>query len=265
MIKCDEIKIQLPEYIDGILDEKTSVLISDHMKNCDSCRKLYSEMKSFLQFTDSFPEIEPPEGMKEEFLKLATLEKRNRVRFLPFWAKIAATVLIVLGTFVAGYFSGSKTREIKLLNSELINLKQEALLAGLRDYSGPQKIAAVYNIKNYGVVDDQLVNALVYTMNSDNNVNVRLAAINALSEMMDKNPKIKSDLIQSLSIQDNPLLQISLIQVLTESGIKEAKDEIESIANNENTNQLVREYAKDKNNHINGNGYLMPANTVSKN
>ena len=81
-------------------------------------------------------------------------------------------------------------------------------------------------------------------MNSDKNVNVRLAAINALSEMMDKNEKIKTELIQSLSVQENPLLQISLIQVLTESGVKEAKDEIESISNNENTDKQVKEIAK---------------------
>ena len=80
-------------------------------------------------------------------------------------------------------------------------------------------------------------------MNSDKNVNVRLAAINALSEMMDKNDAIKTELIKSLSVQENPLLQISLIQVLTESGVKEAKDEIESISNNENTDQQVKDYA----------------------
>src|SRR5690606_24931022 len=108
----------------------------------------------------------------------------------------------------------------------------------------PQKIQAVYNIKSSGQASETLVDALVNTMNSDKNVNVRLAAINALSEMMDKNQKIKTELINSLSVQENPLLQISLIQVLTESGVKEAKDEIESISNNENTNEQVKEYAK---------------------
>jgi hypothetical protein len=71
-----------------------------------------------------------------------------------------------------------------------------------------------------------------------------LAAINALSEMIDKNETIKTELIRSLSLQENPLLQISLIQVLTESGVKEAKEKIESISNNENTDLQVREYAK---------------------
>jgi uncharacterized membrane protein len=82
-------------------------------------------------------------------------------------------------------------------------------------------------------------------MNSDKNVNVRLAAINALTGMMDKNQRVKHELIRSLSLQDNSLLQISLIQVLTEAGVKEARSEIESIARKENTDDRVKAIAKD--------------------
>jgi len=246
MTTCNEIKFDLPEYIDGKLDKKTTELVKNHLENCESCRILHAEMKSFLQFTDSFPEIEPPKGMKEEFLEMVEMENKplgKSIRF-PMWAKVAASVLIVFGTFFTGYFSGLKNNKISSLQTEVNTLKQEVLLAGLRDYSGPQKIEAVYNIKTSGSENENLVDALVYTMNSDKNVNVRLAAINALSEMMGKNARIKTELIKSLPVQENPLLQISLIQVLTESGVKEAKDEIESISNNENTDQQVREYAK---------------------
>jgi predicted anti-sigma-YlaC factor YlaD len=51
MKKCDEIRIELPEYIDGVLDEKTSAWVSEHLETCDSCKKLHSEMRSFLKFT----------------------------------------------------------------------------------------------------------------------------------------------------------------------------------------------------------------------
>ena len=246
-MECNEVKINLPEYVDGKLDKTTSMLVSEHLETCDSCRTLHAELKSFLQFTDSFPEIEPPKGMKEEFMELANLESSPMGRSIkiPVWTRVAAMILIVLGTFATGYFTGSKESEVSELKTEMGQLKQQVLLAGLRDYSGPQKIEAVYSLQASGVADESLVKALVHTMNTDKNVNVRLAAINALSEMMDKNGSIKMELIHSLSVQENPLLQISLIQVLTESGVKEAKDEIESISNNENTDREVRSYAKD--------------------
>lgn len=245
-MECNEVKINLSEFIDGQLDKAVSMLIEEHLETCNSCRKLHSELQSFLQFTDSLPEIKPPEGMKEEFMEMADLENSamGRTIKIPAWTKVAAMVLIVLGTFITGYFTGSKKGEVSELKMEMGQLKQQVLLAGLRDYSGPQKIEAVYNLKTAGVADETLVSALVHTMNTDKNVNVRLAAINALSDMIDKNEIVKAELIHSLSVQENPLLQISLIQVLTESGIKEAKDEIESISNNENTNEQVKEYAK---------------------
>ena len=245
-MECSKVKINLPEYIDGKLDASASQMMDKHLESCDSCRELYTELKSFLKFTDSFPEIDPPEGMKEEFMQMADLGNTHEpgIIRIPAWTKVAAMILIVFGTFAAGYFSGSKKSEVGELKSEVGQLRQEVLLAGLRDYSGPQKIEAVYNIKSSGEVNESLVDALVHTMNSDKNVNVRLAAINALSEMMDKNDRIKTELIKSLSVQENPLLQISLIQVLTESGVKEAKDEIESISNSETTDTQVKEYAK---------------------
>jgi len=41
------------------------------------------------------------------------------------------------------------------------------------------------------------------------------------------------------------LLQISLIQVLTESGVKEAREEIESMVRSEKTDVNVKAFAKD--------------------
>lgn len=246
-MKCEEVKINLLEFIDGKQDEKISRIIASHLETCESCSGLYTELNSFLTFTDKFQEIEPPEGMKDEFIELAEPELRinqDRLILIPAWLKVAAMIILVFGTFAGGFFTGSGKQGNNQLQAELNQLKQDVLLAGLRDYSGPQKIEAVYNIRTSGQAGDALIDALVYTMNSDKNVNVRLATISALSEMVEENEKVKSELIHSLTVQENPLLQISLIQVLTESGVTEAKGQIESISENENTDQNVREYAK---------------------
>ncbi len=247
-MKCEEIKILLPEFIDRKLDKDTELKVAEHLKGCVDCRGFHSGLSSFLGFVGSCPEISPPQGMKDEFMQLLEGEEipqQKKIMYIPGWIKVAAVVFFALGTFTAGYFMGTGNRRTAQLQLEVNSMKKEVLLAGLKDYSGPQKIEAVYSIKALGDADRTMIDALVYTMNSDNNVNVRLAAINALSGIMDKEPGIKNELIRSLSLQDNPLLQISIIQVLTESGVKEAKDEIESLSNNEGTNEEVRKYAKD--------------------
>lgn len=247
---CESVKINLPEYIDRKLDDTTSGAIRSHLESCPSCRALHSELSSFLNYMDSFPAPEVPEGMKEEFEGMvASLEipEKKTVRLIPVWLKVAAMVVFFFGTYWLGYRVGSGKSELvqNQLTSELSAQKQQVLLASLRDYTGPQKIEAVYNISASANVSDELINALVYTMNSDKNTNVRLAAISALSGMMDKNGRVKTELIRSLTVQENPLLQISLIQVLTEKGVKEAKEQIETITNNEKTDESVKAFAKD--------------------
>jgi hypothetical protein len=250
-MNCEEVKINLPEYIDRKLDETTSKAIRKHLESCDSCTALHRELSSFLNYMDSFlPTPEVPEGMKEEFEgMMASLEihDKKKIRLIPMWTKIAAMVVFMFGTYWLGYQVGSHKSEIaqNQLTSELSNQKLQVLLASLRDYTGPQKIEAVYSISTTENVNDELIGALVHTMNSDKNTNVRLAAISALSGMMDKNDRVKTELIKSLTVQENPLLQISLIQVLTEKGVKEAKQQIETITNNEKTDESVKAYAKD--------------------
>lgn len=246
-MQCEEVKINIPEFIDERLEESTRLSVESHIKSCESCRETYTEMKSFLKYTDSFSEIEPPKNMKEEFMMMAEMEdfgNNTRKLIVPSWIKVAAMILVVIGTFSAGYFTGSDKNDTKQVLAEMENLKQQVLLAGLRDYSGPQKIEAVYNVANFSETNTDLVNALIYTLNSDKNINVRLAALNVLSGLMAKNEKVKNELINSLVIQENPLIQISLIQVLTESGIKEAKENIELISNKDDIDPNVKDYAE---------------------
>ena len=250
IMKCEEVKIFLPEYIDGRLDEAATEAIRSHLGSCARCNELFNELHSFLSFTDQFPEEVPPFGMKTEFMELIDNEmpqRAKRIFMMPGWLKVAAIVIAILATYSTGYYLGSEKGrgQNQQLEVALNQTKQQVLLTGLLDLTGPQKIGEVYKISQSGQSGDRMVDALVYAMNSEKNINVRLAAINALSGMINKNHRVKNELIHSLSLQDNSLLQISLIQVLTESGVKEARDEIESLVQRGTTDERVKTYAKD--------------------
>jgi hypothetical protein len=249
-MRCEEVKINLPEYIDQKLEKESNEMIGSHLESCKECSDLHAELKMFLDFTDNLEDIEPPPHMKAEFLKMMETEmpqKPKVVVMVPIWLKVASIFIFVLLTFTTGYYIGSEksSKKLSALEVALDQTKQQVSLASLQDFSGPQKIEAVYNISQSGQTGDALIDALVNTMNTDKNVNVRLAAINALTGMIGKNNRVKNELIRSLSLQNNPLLQISLIQVLTESGVKEAKEEIETMSRNEKTDEKVKAFAKD--------------------
>src|SRR5947199_292919 len=69
--------------------------------------------------------------------------------------------------------------------------------------------------------DDEVVNALVKSMHSDPNTNVRLAALEALTKFRAQ-PHVRKVLIESLAIQKDPVVQIALIQLLVQMKEKDA-------------------------------------------
>ena len=240
-MNCEEIKIWIPEYIDGTLNEDMQKEVKTHLEECHSCRSAEVELAGLISELSAIPQPKPPIKIREIFLKQVPRKNISSVLL-----KIAAMLILALVTYWLGLTYGTKkyNNKIEELSAEINIQKQNYLLASINEQSSSQKIDAVYQIRNEQDISDELISALVNTMNTDKNVNVRLAAIHSLSEMIDKNKTVQKELIKSISLQENPLLQISLIQVLTEKGIKEASEEIETITSNPNADKQVKDYVE---------------------
>jgi hypothetical protein len=64
--------------------------------------------------------------------------------------------------------------------------------------------------------DTQVLAALLHAVNHDPNVNVRLAAVDALRKFAG-NPVVKGSLDQSLVKQDSPMVQLALIDFIVDT------------------------------------------------
>jgi hypothetical protein len=126
---------------------------------------------------------------------------------------------------------------------EQLALQKNALVAKLNDMESPgERITAAeeaYAMKNS---DKDIVDALVKTMNSDPNTNVRMAALDALGRFH-REPYVKKQLVASLKTQKDPIVQIELIQLLTKMKQKGILNELEKIANDGNTMKAVKDHA----------------------
>jgi HEAT repeat protein len=120
---------------------------------------------------------------------------------------------------------------------------KHVMFAGLNNMeSSASRINAAsqsYKLKNTG---NDIVDALVNTLNTDPNANVRLAALDGLGRFY-RDDYVRKKLMASLKKQQDPLVQIALIDLLTrmrESGIL---SELEKIVNDENTQKAVKDCA----------------------
>ncbi len=129
------------------------------------------------------------------------------------------------------------------LKTQNLNTQKEVVFASLNNMESPaRRITAAseaYKLKNTG---NDIVDALVETLNTDPSANVRLAALDGLTRFY-QDTYVRKKLIASLKKQQDPLVQIALINLLTrmrEAGILQ---ELDKIVNDDNTQKPVKDCA----------------------
>ncbi|AHM61003.1 anti-ECFsigma factor, ChrR [Flammeovirgaceae bacterium 311] len=164
--------------------------------------------------------------------------------WLAVWQIAAAVSLLVLG-FAAGKFTGSQpdaplaaetATELTAMRQELSSLK-EMLQNGA---TTSQRLQAVSVASEAPRADAELLLALIETMHFDDNVNVRMAAVEALMHYRE-HPQVRQALIHSLGIQKDPNVQIMLIQGLTAMQEKEAVPQMQDMLRQADLQQVVRQ------------------------
>ncbi|MFC3199944.1 hypothetical protein ACFOET_20155 [Parapedobacter deserti] len=107
-----------------------------------------------------------------------------------------------------------KKSTVRTAATERLAAQPSPLASRLADSSSASKrLAAILEIEQSRRMDDQLVALLAETMNRDNNTNVRLAALDVLSQHLHE-PKVAHIFTVSLTTQDDPLVQLGLVKII---------------------------------------------------
>jgi hypothetical protein len=172
------------------------------------------------------------------------------VRFAPGnWAgRIAASVGLLLIGFAAGswYDNPEKTpaqAQATVPEIDLVAMKNVLHFDQVQQTSASERIRAVNQATELSQADQEITQLLINTMNFDDNVNVRLAACEALYRFKNE-PGVREAFIQSLKIQTDPNVQLVLIDILVDIKEKRAVDEMQRLIQDKNTMKVVRHKAE---------------------
>lgn len=123
------------------------------------------------------------------------------------------------------------------------NSNKQVVFAALNNMNSPaSRITAVtgaFKLRNTG---NDVVDALVETLNNDPSANVRLAALDGLARFYRDN-YVRKQLINSLKKQQDPLVQIALIDLLTRMRESSILSELDKLINDDNTMKAVKDCA----------------------
>ncbi len=162
--------------------------------------------------------------------------------------RYAAGILLVGGIFWLGRMTASNgisdLKEFTALKRDVQETKQLVMLEMMNRESASERIQAVNYSFDIDNPDKEVLEALINTLNSDSNTNVRTAAAEALSHFGNK--KVARDaLIQALGSQKDPALQIVIIDILANLGEKRAVKSINKLLQNSDTEDFVKRKAKE--------------------
>lgn len=264
-MQCNDAGMLLIDYLDNQLQEPVRKSLEAHLANCENCSRELAEYKKIFQSIDSQAPEKPSLMLKENFntmlqseisilatTKIITPEptKKPRVIALPgMLMKVAASLLLLVGGAFLGIMftrnsSGSSTgAELAELKNEVRGMKQSMMLNLLANESASERIKAVSYADDMTNPGSEVINALIKTLNADQNVNVRLAALNSVAKFSG-DPLVRDSLVNALNTQKEPIIQIILINMLTDSKEKKAIAPIKKIISDKATLAPVKDAAE---------------------
>ena len=195
--------------------------------------------------------VAPSEKLTANFEKMLQEEKKKQGKVVSLSSqkdngrfqllKIAASIALLIGVFLAGRYSGKNELNTSLVEAqqEVLEYKEATLISLLGNESASKRIQGVQLIEEFDQPDADIVAALGEKMLADENTNVRLSAMEALSKFS-YSDQVKAIFIQALETEENPSIQMALIEILGELQVKKAIDPMKKLLEKEETQPFIK-------------------------
>jgi anti-sigma factor RsiW len=262
-MKCQEIEDLMPDYLRGKLNPDRAVLVEEHLGQCSRCVEEVEIWKKLALL----PEEQPSASLRQRFDAMLesyqegrwektslAAERRNFKGFYDFvnWLRTPsmsaawACVLLVAGFLGGRYFDRdtSKNSDLAQMRQELHGMRQLVALSLLQQQSANERLQGV-NWSTRMQPDPQILDALQQTLRYDSSVDVRLAALDALSRYGGR-PDVRRGLVEALDTKQSPLVQLALIDVLVEMHDSSAVERLKRMRQTPDLDPSVRKHLDQK-------------------
>jgi len=263
-MKCEQIAELLPDYLQGSLNIDQHRNVEAHLEQCADC----SEEVAVWRKLSLLPVGQPSPASRARFeamLQAYQVGRSNQPAGNSQWRKLFSSwnvlgwlssplgaaawsaALLTIGVFVGFHTVNppkppSPSPELAKVEAELASTKQLVVLSMLQQQSASARLEGVSFTTSDQQLNPQVLSALLHTLRYDSSVDVRLAALDALSRHSAQ-PQVRSNVVNALQEQQSPLVQVALIDQLVEWHDREAKPHLEKLRQSPDLNPTVRQHA----------------------
>ena len=263
-MNCETAREQFAGYLADDIEATAKDAVRDHIASCVSCREELEGLSAVWTRLGVIPREQPSGRLRENFYAMLEEAKkaadpkkaggrplrfRDYLRDLPVFRKPSYAFAFSLALLVIGIGAGYALRETgaagrtAALHREVQGMRQTVALSMLDRPSASDRLEGIgwsTRLENPG---RKTLQALVDTLDRDPNVNVRLAAVDALY-LFRNDPGVKDSLIRSLGKQGSPLVQVALIDLLVEVRERRAADALRKLIGEARLAPQVKQHAE---------------------
>jgi hypothetical protein len=258
-MECD--KQQLIHWMNGQMTEAEREAFETHLIHCEDCQREHEISRHVLDVIEHLPAPEPSPDMRLRFqgmidaYKDSLLEKKSvlpgfLVSLQQLWTiqpklKLAYAIVLILVGMGAGYLINQQSAvkkndlQISALSTQLEDMRQLMMLSLVENPSASKRLQGVSYTEDISAVNEEVIEALLTTLNEDPNVNVRLATLEALVNFAAL-PRVREGLVQSIVQQESPLLQSAMVDVMLKLQEKSSVKQLQKLLDRKDLNQSVK-------------------------
>ena len=238
MMNCAEARERFMDRLVACLTENERIAVEEHLANCGSCRAEDNTLQVLWDGLGDFPMEEPSTALRANFYHMleayrmgaGSVAAKSSAKHsswnwfssflgrMPLSQFAAAGLALAFGLIAGHYYTvvNHNREQVAHLSTENLQMRQLVALSMLQQQSASGRLQGVSYSSRMQPAGDEVITALMQTLNSDSNVNVRLAALDALTQFASSG-EVRTGLRTAMLHQDSPIVQISLIDWAVES------------------------------------------------
>jgi anti-sigma factor RsiW len=267
-LNCEQMEQLLPDYLQGALSPAQAAEVEQHCAHCANCAQDIVMWKQLAMLPEEKPSAEsrqrfeamlhaysaptskiaPTPANARPSRPVATKPSWNFLEWLrsPLGTFAWSTALLLIGLYAGTHIGNRATPEhsdeISSLHAEVTSMRQLVALSMLQQQSASERLQGVSWSNREDHLDPQVQTALMRTLRNDGSVDVRLAALDALSRHAGQ-PQVRKGVLEALQEQQSPLVQVALIDQLTEWRDPDAAQRLMKFEQTPNLNPAVKQRA----------------------
>jgi hypothetical protein len=263
-MRCEEVRERFAEYLAGSLDAGDAQALEQHVASCAGCQTELAGIEALWQALGKVPApYVPSNRMRERFSAALAAERatadrrpasrqdRGRMPVQRWTGEPLVQMALAASLLIAGVVIGralparqpavapAQRTEIAEVRGELRDMRQMLTLSLLQQQSATERLRGVSGTAQIDQPGNEVVAALLDTLLHDPNVNVRLAAIDALRRVSDR-ADVRLGTKQVITDKTSPLLQVAVIDFMIDTRDPQAPALFRSLAQDSTIDEAVR-------------------------